>query len=819
MLAPRLLALAATLAAAALDFTVPSSAAARPHTRFAAQRRPRLLRPRPLSSRCASSAQNQQDSPLVPVSEAMAVNGYARSSRAGGGGGGGALRRKKAAAAPATSKAMAAEKAREMGKIARNPALLNDVIFSDAYDPEELTNALKDRQLAVVSRSAQVVGTLGMFISKALLLYSAGNFEASKRELAIELKAALIKLGPSFVKFGQALSTRPDVTPPEFIEVLSSLQDRLPSFPTETAMSLIEQELGRPVDSVFSEISPEPIAAASLGQVYRGRLKSGQDVAIKVQRPDISEGIAIDMLLLRRLILWVDENVNIGPLATSKLLPLVDEFTSRLFGELDYIREGKSANKFKELYEGKKGMQNVTAPAIYWNATSRRVLTMEWIDGVKLTDRDAIEAMGLRVIDFVDMGVQCTLRQLLEQGFFHADPHPGNLMVTRDGKLCYLDFGMMSTIPPKARYALISHVVHLVNRDYEAMCNDYYDLDFVSRDVDTRPIAPALAAFFDDALAYSVSELNFGALIDGLGEVFFQYPFQLPPYYALILRSLTFLEGLALRADPSYKLLAASYPYMAQRLLTDPSPELRSSLEELVLRQGRVRWSRFEGLLNEGVKSSGFDDAGMWLLLDWLCGDQGRNVREPAARELVSLADGAVLSAIRRAAPPLLRDRLAPLETRADLEILERADRLATLLAGRIPAPTLARAALASRGDPQSLLRAMREAADGIDPAAAPQDAVRAARAALALARDSSVRMRGLMQSEGGRELASTIAGGLVQRGAARAARAILALGEDTPRKPGDEEAGGLEGLAASISALGKGIGLRSDEGGEKQRT
>eukprot|EP00466_Bigelowiella_natans_P004755 jgi/Bigna1/38671/e_gw1.27.89.1 len=361
--------------------------------------------------------------------------------------------------------------------------------------------------------------------------YSAGNLEASKGELAQELKIRLINLGPSFVKFGQALSTRPDVTPPEFIEVLSSLQDKLPSFPDDTARALIESELGKPIDSIFSEISSEPVAAASLGQVYKGKLISGEEVAIKVQRPNIVEGISIDMLLLRRLTQWVE----------------------------------------------------ITAPKIYWEATSKRVLTMEWING---PPPPSPPQPSLSEIDFVNMGVQCTLRQLLEEGFFHADPHPGNLLL----RLLLL---LLLLLLPLLCYGVCMHVcVHLVNRDYDAMCEDYYDLDFMSPEVDTKPIAPALANFFDDALGYSVSELNFGALIDGLGEVFFEYPFQLPPYYALIIRSLSFLEGLAIQTDPEYKLLAASYPYIAQRLLTDRSPELRSSLEELILQKGRIRWGR-----------------------------------------------------------------------------------------------------------------------------------------------------------------------------------------------------------------------------------
>jgi len=578
------------------------------------------------------------------------------------------------------------------------------------------------------------------------------------------------------------------------------------------------------VDAIFSSITPEPVAAASLGQVYRAKLRTGEEVAVKVQRPMIAEGIGIDMLLLRRLTQWVDENVNIGPLEKSVLTPLVDEFAARLFGELDYEKEGRSAERFYELYAGKKGLENVTAPKIFWEYSSKRVLTMEWIDGVKLTETDKIEQMGFKVIDFVDTGVQCTLRQLLEQGFFHADPHPGNLLVTRDGKLCYIDFGMMSTIPERARYALISHVVHLVNRDYEAMCEDYYALDFVDKSVDTKPIAPALANFFDDALAYSVSELNFGALIDGLGEVFFEYPFQLPPYYALILRSLTFLEGLALRTDPKYKLLAASYPYMAQRLLTDPSPELRNSLEEMVLRNGRLRWSRFENLLNEGVKSKGFDGQGLWLLLEWLCSDAGTAVRGPAARELVSLADGTVLTGIRRSVSlvsPQIADRLAPIETPADIEVAERADRILALLASRlsIPLSTLRSSLLLppsltppnpndSGGsgvpqiEPSSLVSAVRNAST----AEAAAKAVRAARTALRDARSNSERLRRMLQQPGGRELATSVATGLMQRGMARAVRALVSTSEAPLRASGGDSAGlpsvSGSGLASMLQGL-----------------
>jgi len=427
------------------------------------------------------------------------------------------------------------------------------------------------------------------------------------------------------------------------------------------AFAVIEQELGRPPREIYAEISEQPVAAASLGQVYRGRLKTGEEVAIKVQRPGIGESIAVDMLLLRRLMGVVDRNI---PQISQPLVPLVDEFAGRLFAELDYVMEGHNCEKFQKLYGS---VPRVRTPRIMWPYTARRVLTMEWIEGVKLTNKEAMAAANLDVIDFVNVGIECTLRQLLDHGYFHADPHPGNLLATASGDLVWLDFGMMSEAPQYARYAIMAHVVHLVNRDYDAMCKDYYVLEFMDRSVDTSPIAPALAAFFDDVLDQSVSQLNFKAIVDGLGDVLFQFPFRVPAYYALILRSLTVLEGLALQADPNYKLLAQAYPYMAGRLLTDPAPELRSSFEDLIIKDGALRWSRLENLLNESAKSSAFDAAKLWLLAEWLLTPNAAGVRGLLVNELARMVDAWAASDVRdrlslRLGSRAVAERLVPVQ-------------------------------------------------------------------------------------------------------------------------------------------------------------
>ncbi|CAN1143897.1 Protein ACTIVITY OF BC1 COMPLEX KINASE 3, chloroplastic [Linum perenne] len=515
-------------------------------------------------------------------------------------------------------------------------------VNAPVFTPELIATKFGPRPIQVVSRTLEILVTLGSFGLKLWLDGRNGVFDKNKRIRATELRKIFTRLGPTFVKLGQGLSTRPDICPPEFLEELAELQDDLPTFPDDEAFACIENELGVPLNSIYSVISPSPIAAASLGQVYKAQLKSsGQVVAVKVQRPGIEEVIGLDFYLVRGLGGLINKYVDF---ITSDVVALIDEFACRVYQELNYVQEGKNARRFKKLYAEK---EDILVPDIFWDYTSGKVLTMEWVDGVKLSQHEAIESQGLKVLDLVNTGIQCSLRQLLEYGYFHADPHPGNLLATPQGKLAFLDFGMMSETPEEARFAIIGHVVHLVNRDYEAMAQDYYALKFLSKDVDVTPIVPALQNFFDDALNYTVSELNFKTLVDGLGAVFYQYPFNVPAYYALILRSLTVLEGLALNADPNFKVLAASYPYFAKRLLTDPNPYLRDALIELLFKDGRFRWKRLENLLVQGSKDRDFSakDA-LQPVLKLLLGEDGEVLRSLVVKEAVYVSEAVVLTSV-----------------------------------------------------------------------------------------------------------------------------------------------------------------------------
>ena len=342
----------------------------------------------------------------------------------------------------------------------------------------------------------------------------------------------------------------------------------------------------------------------------------------------------MDLYILRRLSAWVNKNVK---RVRSNLVEILDEFGTRIFEEMDYVHEGHNAERFAQLYGH---LADIYIPKIYWQYTQRRVLTMEWITGTKLTNVEIISSQGVDARYLVEVGVQCSLRQLLEHGFFHADPHPGNLLATPEGKLAYLDFGMMSEIKPHQRYGMIEAIVHLVNRDFEGLARDYVNLEFLSPDTDLTPIIPAFANVFQDTLGASVAELNIKSITDQLSALMYEYPFRVPAYYALIIRSLVTLEGIAIRIDPNFKVLSAAYPYVAKRLLTDPSPELRESLRDLLFKEGSFRWNRLENLLRNARSNQDYDfNLVLNQTLDFLSSERGAFIRDRLVEEIVKGVD------------------------------------------------------------------------------------------------------------------------------------------------------------------------------------
>jgi predicted unusual protein kinase regulating ubiquinone biosynthesis (AarF/ABC1/UbiB family) len=426
--------------------------------------------------------------------------------------------------------------------------------------------------------------------------------EQNKGKRASQLRELLTRLGPTFIKVGQALSTRPDLIRKDFLEELIKLQDQLPPFDNAIAYQIIETELDRPISEVFSELSPKPVAAASLGQVYRGRLVTGEEVAVKVQRPNLRPVITLDLYLMRWMAGWLAPwlPLNLG----HDLTLIVDEFGIKLFEEIDYINEGRNAEKFASNF---RNDPRVKVPMIYWSYTNNHVLTLEWINGFKLTDSARIKQAGLDPEGIITIGVTSGLQQLLEHGFFHADPHPGNLFAMPDGRMAYIDFGMMDQLEEVTKESLVDALVHLVNKDYADLATDFVNLGFLTPDTNISPIIPALESVLGNAIGKNVNEFNFKTITDDFSELMYEYPFRVPAKFALIIRSLVTQEGIALSLNPNFKIVEVGYPYIARRLLTGESPELRRRLLNVLFKDGRFQWQRLENLIQIARTDSSFD--------------------------------------------------------------------------------------------------------------------------------------------------------------------------------------------------------------------
>jgi predicted unusual protein kinase regulating ubiquinone biosynthesis (AarF/ABC1/UbiB family) len=470
------------------------------------------------------------------------------------------------------------------------------------YDPDAMTRYYRWRPWKIVWRSLQISWMFGWFVLGLKLDQWTGRADSNVPFRAIQLRKLLTNLGPTFIKIGQALSTRPDLVRQDYLDQLTLLQDQLPAFPTEEAFAIIERELDGTIEDIFQDISDKPVAAASLGQVYKARLYNGQDVAVKVQRPKLAQKLNIDLYIIRRAARWLG---NLLPINLGHDLSLVvDEFGSKLFEEIDYQNEGSNAERFACNF---KHSTEVKVPAIYWQFSNRRVLTLEWIDGFKLTATQCILEAKVTPDDLIRIGVESGLRQLLEFGFFHADPHPGNLFALADGRMAYIDFGMMDQLDQNTKEFLVDALVHLINKDYEYLAQDFVRLGFLTPETDITPIIPALEEVFADIVGASVKEFNFKTITDRFSDLMFKYPFRIPAKFALIIRSLITQEGVALCLNPNFKIVEVSYPYIAKRLLSEESPAFRRRLIEVLFKDGKFQWERLENLIAIARSDKSFD--------------------------------------------------------------------------------------------------------------------------------------------------------------------------------------------------------------------
>lgn len=400
--------------------------------------------------------------------------------------------------------------------------------------------------------------------------------QAARRESARLLKDGLLKLGPTFIKLGQLLSTRVDIVPKEYIDELSILQDRVPGFSGKQAMDVIENELGRPLFEIFDRFEETPIAAASLGQVHRGMV-DGQPVAVKIQRAGLRELFDVDLKNLKLLAKLLDKLDPKTDGAKRNWVQIYDESAKLLYEEIDYVREGRNADLFRSNFES---VPWVKVPGIYWDLTSERVLTMEYVPGIKINDYDAIERAGIDRNLLAQRSAESYLTQLLRHGYFHTDPHCGNLAVdsVAGGRLIYYDFGMMSTFEPNIKKGLVDVVFGLYEGSVNEICNAMVLMGVLSNSAD-RVTVEKVGRYFLELFRGNLAANNkpktkeekrkemLGRL-DAIGEDLLAVSedecFNFPPVFTFVFRAFTTLEGIGKGLNPSYDLTIIAGPYLKE---------------------------------------------------------------------------------------------------------------------------------------------------------------------------------------------------------------------------------------------------------------
>lgn len=538
------------------------------------------------------------------------------------------------------------------------------------YDPAAIATYYDKYPLLSLKRASAIALPFAVWYLRTRTLdkWSQGSPDRQQRRAA-ELRKIIASAGATVLKLGQAASSRPDVIGATYLAELQKLTDQVGAFDSEEALRIVQEDLSlASVEDAFLRFERTPVASASLGQVHRATLRSGEEVAVKVQRPNLALEASLDVYLLRKLAAFLKERFKLR----SDVVSIVDEFAMRLWEEIDYRKEASNAERFAKYYGTGLG---VYVPQIFREYTSRKVLTMEWIDGDKPPWYPAEDAQRL-----IAIGVRCSLTQLLSKGFLHGDPHVGNLLRRRrpgqrgseGGELVWLDFGMCVEVERQARIDLIRAITNLINRNYSEVARDFVRLGFLPDGTDTGPLEPMIERAFRDAQSgdEALSGLSFGRLADNLAELAYSSPIRIPASFTILIRSLTILEGIALQANPSFKIVDAAYPYVVQRLLEDDSPELQNALEEtLILPNGRVKWSRLESILKAsdvdperavssstsaapsigrfGSKQATEDGAlspqGMQRIKDFVLGQRGKFIRDALTLEAADILDSAQL--------------------------------------------------------------------------------------------------------------------------------------------------------------------------------
>lgn len=388
-------------------------------------------------------------------------------------------------------------------------------------------------------------------------IFRGQNSSEQKHRRADWLVKKMVALGPTFIKIGQALSTRADLIPLEYTTEFSKLQDRVPPFLSDEAIAIIEQELGQSINILFEDFERVPLASASLGQVHKATLNTGKEVVVKVQRQGLEKLFNLDFQVLHSLVRFA--NRFLPGFKKYDLELIYQEFFELLFQEIDYLNEGKNAERFRENF---RNYNHVVVPQVYWEYTTKKVLTLEYLPGIKIDDRETLVEKGIDTDKIIELGICAYLKQLLEDGFFQSDPHPGNMAVNTKGEIIFYDFGTMAEIKSLAQDQMIQTFFAVLRKDADQVLEKLIYMGLIEPVSDMTAVKRLISFLLEKFRDKPVDLAAFKEISTEMYLMFEQQPFRLPPQMTFIIKSLTTLDGIARALDPNYNLLAASKPFI-----------------------------------------------------------------------------------------------------------------------------------------------------------------------------------------------------------------------------------------------------------------
>ena len=414
---------------------------------------------------------------------------------------------------------------------------------------------------------------IDQYIEIGLKMLKRGRGEGEVRHSrAVRLRMAIEELGPTFIKMGQILSTRPDLVPVDFIQELARLQDEVPAFAIAEVRRIVQKETGASIDELFDEFDSAPLASASIGQVHRARLKEGDAVAVKIQRPGIQRTVEIDLEIMLHLATLAERHIE--ELAHHRPIRIVEEFARTIEKEMDYRLEAPSMERVSRAFLRD---ETVYIPKVYREITTQRVLTTEFVDGVKVSMLERLDQEGYDRQLITRRGADILLTQIFEHGFFHADPHPGNLFVLPGNVVCLLDFGMMGTVDRNAREAFVELVDAVVRRDEQRTTRVLLKLTLWDDEPDLRLLGKDVADFLGEYLYRPLKDIEIGKLLQHMLELVARHHLRIPPELFLMLKAISTVEGVGLALDPTFDMIAHAEPFIRKVKLSRFGPQRLAS--------------------------------------------------------------------------------------------------------------------------------------------------------------------------------------------------------------------------------------------------